>query len=110
LRQIAGACAVIDLEREQPISMAQAAKLAPGRPNIATLWRWRTRGVAGVQLETLAVGGRRFTTVESLYRFIERVTAAKNGGSLPCCTNRQREADQRRAKEELRAAGLIPEG
>jgi hypothetical protein len=98
---------VIDLEREQVIPFAEAAKVSPGRPIIATVWRWGTRGIAGVKLESVAAGGRRFTSVEALQRFFERVTEAKNGGSLPSRTNRRREAEQQRAKEELRAAGLI---
>ncbi|HEX2476885.1 MAG TPA: DUF1580 domain-containing protein [Lacipirellulaceae bacterium] len=61
---------VIDYENEQLLTMSQAAKLMPGRPNIATIWRWRTSGCRGHKLETILVGGRRFTSREATGRFL----------------------------------------
>lgn len=45
----------------------------------ATIFRWRLRGVRGVKLETLLVGGTRFTSIEALHRFIEGTTVAADG-------------------------------
>ena len=65
---------MIDFSKEHAVSFAEAARLLPGRPHIATLWRWHSRGVRGVRLETIVIGGRRFTTTESLQRFADRLT------------------------------------
>jgi hypothetical protein len=98
---------MIDPENESPISLSDAAKSLPGRPNVTTIWRWRSRGIAGVRLETLCVGGRTYTTREALARFLERVTAAKSGQPIPSRSNRQRERDRSEARKQLAAAGLL---
>ncbi|MGE3819866.1 MAG: DUF1580 domain-containing protein [Isosphaeraceae bacterium] len=41
------------------------------RVNASTVWRWRKTGVRGATLETVAVGGRVYTSAEALARFIE---------------------------------------
>lgn len=43
---------------------------------IATVWRWAQNGIRGIHLESLRIGGRRFTTAEAFERFI----AASNEG------------------------------
>ena len=70
------------------------------------MWRWRLRGIRGVKLETIKIGGRRFTSAEALARFIEQSTAAADGLPLPTRTNRQREAAIRRAERELDGLGI----
>lgn len=97
---------MIDHETESLITMTQAAKLLPGRPNVATLWRWRTSGIRGVRLETLRIGGRRMTSKEALSRFHERVTAAADGEAPRPRTLRQRRAAIARAERELDEAGI----
>ena len=96
--------AMIDPQTESLVSITEAAKSLPGRPNITTIWRWRNRGVRGVKLETILSGGRCFTSVEALRRFQERVTAAADGAPVPTETPRQREHAIDRA--EKRAAEL----
>lgn len=98
---------MIDVDREKLITMAEGARQVPGRPNLTTLWRWRNRGVCGVKLEVCCVGGRTYTSTEALSRFLERVTAAKNGQPMPECDSRQRETDKRAARKTLVKAGLI---
>lgn len=66
----------IDIETERTISLTEAAKSLPGRPHVSTLWRWVREGRRGVRLETVAVGGRRFTSREALRRFVDRVSAS----------------------------------
>jgi len=97
---------MIDTEHEKIITLADATKILPGRPNLSTLWRWRLRGVRGVTLETILSGGKRFTSVEALRRFQERVTAAADGVEHNPLTNRQRAASVSAAKSELEAAGI----
>jgi hypothetical protein len=61
---------MIDLSTETLVPWQQAAKHVPGQPHISTLHRWRLKGVKGHRLETLSVGGRRFTSREAIDRFI----------------------------------------
>ena len=49
------------------------------RVHPSTLHRWRLRGTRGVKLETLLVGGTRYTSVEALNRFFAATTAAADG-------------------------------
>ena len=64
---------------EKPLTLAEAATCFPKRPNPATLWRWRKKGVRGVKLETVLIGGRRYVSRTALRQFIEAVTAAASG-------------------------------
>ena len=91
---------------EALLSLAAAGRTLPGKPHLSTLHRWRLRGVRGVKLETVLVGGRRFTSHEALERFIERTTAAANGEPSPRRTNRQRQAAISQAERELDRAGI----
>lgn len=45
------------------------------RPHPTTCWRYATKGVGGVQLKTIVVGGRRLTTEDWVRDFIERRTS-----------------------------------
>lgn len=56
---------------ESLISLSKAARLAPGRPHLSTVWRWATAGFRGIRLETVTVAGRRLTSAEALRRFFE---------------------------------------
>jgi hypothetical protein len=98
---------MIDLANEKLLSLSQAARSLPGPPHPNTLWRWHQRGVRGVKLETVLIGGRRFTSFEALERFVHGVTSAAD--PIPAAkwrTPRQREAAIRRAEEALRRAGV----
>lgn len=67
---------MIDLS-EDLISLIEASKILPGRPHISTLFRLASpRGLRGVRLETLLVGGRRWTSRQALARFVAASTAA----------------------------------
>lgn len=96
----------IDISCETLLSFSQAAKTLPGNPHISTIHRWRLRGIRGQKLETILVGGRRFTSVEALERFIARTTAAANGEQIPVRTPRQREKAIEQADRELAKDGI----
>jgi hypothetical protein len=66
---------MIDLQTETLVPLTQAGARLPHRPHGSTLRRWAYRGVAGVVLETVKLGGRRFTSAEALRRFADRLTA-----------------------------------
>ncbi len=75
---------MISLQSETILPLSQAAKCLPGRsaagrpPHVATLYRWASRGICGVRLETLRLGGGLVTSAEALQRFAERVTATRD--------------------------------
>jgi transposase len=57
---------------ETYMSLAEAAKFFPSRPHIATVWRWATKGMKnGIKLDTAMIGGKRYTTEESVAKFLE---------------------------------------
>ena len=73
--------------------------------NRSTVHRWRLRGARGVKLETVRVGGRRFSSQEALLRFFDGTTAAADGTDSP-----QRNAHERKRKIEDAEAYLKSEG
>lgn len=63
-------------DQEALVSLRDAAaafsKSRPGRSiHYVTVHRWATRGVRGVRLETTWIGGRRFTSLQAVQRFID---------------------------------------
>ena len=62
------------------VPLDQAAKLLPNRVHKSTIFRWQSRGVRGVRLETVRIGGRRYVSRDSLTRFALESTSAASGG------------------------------
>ncbi len=78
---------------EKRLSLSQVAQRLD--VNTSTVWRWALKGVRGVKLDTFSIGAKRYTTEESVNRFIEGTTRSASGDSIPIQssrTNRQREA------------------
>lgn len=78
---------MIDIEREELVTLAQAAKFYPNRRggwgvDPATIWRHTTKGVRGERLDFLMCGGTRMTSREAVLRFFAAVTAAVNGDRI----------------------------
>jgi hypothetical protein len=96
----------IDINRERLLTISAAAVSLQHRPHVATVWRWVQSGCRGVKLETVLIGGRRYTSKEALERFIERTTAAANGDVIPVRTAKQRQKAIEVAERELAAAGI----
>lgn len=65
---------MIDVQNENLYMVNKLLPQIPGQPHISTLIRWYTKGVRGVKLETALIGGRRFTSLEAIQRFIDRLT------------------------------------
>ena len=98
---------MIDIQKETLVQFKDAPKHAPGRPHIATVHRWRLRGVRGVKLDSILSGGKRFTSIEAIERFIEQTTAAADGTPVPRAeSNAARERRLARVEAELEAAGI----
>jgi hypothetical protein len=59
------------------------------------LWRWAARGIRGVRLEVVRVGGTTWTSVEALGRFFAALngTAALPPTPTPSASAAERELD-----------------
>ena len=95
---------MIDLQNEEIIPLAP--KAFPSRPSIPTIWRWQGRGVGGVRLETIVIGGRRFTSREAIDRFIAATTAKRDGPPVSLRSPAARQRAILKAERELRDAGI----
>ena len=94
---------MIDASTESLIPFQQAGRHIPGNPSVCTLHRWRLKGVRGAKLETLLVGGIRFTSKEAIERFI----AAQNACELPpAITPQQRARQSATARRVLEDMGI----
>ena len=94
----------IDASTEELIPIATAAQLFPGKPVcIQTMHRWRLKGVRGVKLETLLIGGLRYTSKQAIERFI----IAQNQASPSLTVAPQQRARQAKAAlEKLAQMGI----
>lgn len=98
---------MIDLTTEEVITMADAAKRLPTRPNIRTLYRWARVGVGGVKLRTIKVGSRVCTSAEALNDFCNRAATPDGAdavAAVPRSTSQRRRAAER-AGRRLEARG-----
>lgn len=64
---------------EQLLSFSQIAETLQektGQPYSAvTVWRWARRGLRGITLETIKIGGRFMSSLEAVERFSRRLAA-----------------------------------
>ncbi|MHB8953851.1 MAG: DUF1580 domain-containing protein [Pirellulaceae bacterium] len=96
----------IDLSKENLKHLSAAANSIHWRPNTSTVWRWFKRGIRGIRLETILIGGRRYTSDEALDRFFTAITAAASGETPPARTPMQRSRAVADAERELREDGI----
>ncbi len=94
---------MIDIANETVIPIAEAPHHIPGRPSLATVWRWVLNGTRAGKLESVLIGGRRFTSKKSIQKFAEQCTAAADGDTPPVRTSRQRERAMQQAEREFDA-------
>jgi hypothetical protein len=81
--------------RSDLIPFGELPRIIPGRPHLSTVHRWRLRGVAGIRLRTLKIGGRRFVDPRDLAEFCRRLSADSSDGGQP---ESFKQKNQRRAK------------
>ena len=101
---------MIDTQHETLLALADVPSLIPirrgkKRPHVSCIYRWCTRGLRGVKLESIQVGGTCCTSREALQRFFERLTAVRDGDAAPQRTVGQRRTAVDRANTELEKAG-----
>ena len=93
----------IDPEREELITLAEASRCIPNRPDVRTVWRWIERGCRGVVLDSIRIGGRRYTSAEAIERFLSALNAT-DGDDAPKVVGRANRI--KRAKAELAEQGV----
>lgn len=79
---------MIEVARERLIALSRAGEHLPmrstGRPvHVTTIYRWCTAGVRGVTLDSVAIGGCTYTSVEAIQRFAERLSERPLAHSAP---------------------------
>jgi hypothetical protein len=98
---------MIDHTSESLLTFPEAAAALPDRPHVSTVHRWRMRGINGIKLETIRIGGRRYTSQEALDRFIGAITSAVDGLEPAKPTSRKHQLRRHeQAERELEAAGI----
>lgn len=70
----------VDLCKEQLLALRDVPDLLPRRRgkkvNISTVYRWVQNGVRGKTLESMLLGGIRYTSIEAIQRFLSTDTLA----------------------------------
>ncbi len=100
---------MIDIEKETLITMNDVCLMFPGRAaskriSLSTVWRWTLRGHKGVMLDSIVVGGKRYTSKQAVQRFVESLNPDKYVGD---CRPSVVVADsQRDITRELDACGF----
>ena len=99
----------IDLLSDDVLRLSEASKILPrGRHgkkiHVSTLWRWSSRGVRGVKLETVRMGGLIYTSKQALQRFFGQLNQVNN---LNGCNSGRRRGHSTRVRQRLKGAGLM---
>ena len=84
------------LARELSRELEREKELAP-----STLWRWATKGLRGIKLEYLRVGGTMVSSREALNRFFVKLSAQdrKDASTAP-------QGESSEVEQELDALGI----
>ena len=71
--------------------------------HISTIHRWHNKGVKGIRLEAVRIGGRRYTTLENVEKFCKQLSEIDGQPCMPVnCTGRATEV-----RRGLKQAGLL---
>jgi Protein of unknown function (DUF1580) len=92
------------MDQDEHLTLSDAAKSLPSRPHLSTIWRWATRGVRGHKLETLVIGGRRYTTPGRISAFLARLNRGEAKSSSTTATRGAQLAAKRLASEGFMVA------
>lgn len=99
---------MIDISTEHLISIREVPCRLPPRPNgkrvhISAVYRWILRGVHGVRLESIRIGGTTYTSTEALQRFADQLGRPGHGSLQPTITTATRRKQIERAEREVKA-------
>lgn len=100
---------MIELAQEQLIPIRDVPRHVPARPNgkkvhISACYRWVSRGVKGVRLDAIRIGGTTYTSLEALQRFADQLSTPLTPGTADAKPPlaREKQIDRvARALEEL---------
>ena len=97
---------MIDIANEEPIALRNVPSILPAtgrgkRLQVSAVYRWVQRGLDGVKLEVIRIGGRRYTSVEALQRFAEHRTQPHGQGSVGPATSPVRQRQVERAATQV---------
>lgn len=105
---------MIDTATENLVPLRDVPRCLPPRPNgkrlhISAVYRWTLRGVRGVRLETVKIGGTTYTSREAIQRFSERLSGEAPSLQPVNPVNRARQRQLEQAKSAVdKALGLDP--
>jgi hypothetical protein len=104
---------MIDITQETLIPLREAPRRLPPRPNgkrihISACYRWISRGVRGVRLEAIRIGGTTYTSLEALQRFGQRIDGDSTPGPEESLPPRGRQREIARASIAARAELGLP--
>jgi len=99
---------MIDVETETLMLPREVCRMFPGRSGkgiaLCTVMRWMLKGRKGHKLESLLVGGQRYTTREAVGRFLSKLNRGAKHRTRRQRDNRDRE--MQRVEHELAAEGF----
>ncbi|MBN8600539.1 MAG: DUF1580 domain-containing protein [Planctomycetes bacterium] len=100
---------MIEIDKENLVLLSEVPKILPKRNgkavHLSACYRWMRSGLSGVRLETVLVGGQRFTSKEALNRFWHRVTAVRDGVPIEKAIVATSKPNAKQAAKELEASG-----
>ena len=93
---------MIDIGAETLIPIREVPRHLPPRPNgkrvhMSACYRWIKRGVRGVRLDSIKIGGSTYTSTEALQRFADHLSSGRREEpkAVPAQTpTRQRQIDK----------------
>ena len=99
LNSVRGVTMAIDITKEELITFGGLVKILPRRPrgkptHISTFCRWRFRGLKGIKLEAVRVGGVWMTSMEAFQRFTDRLTAQAEAAEVTLSDSHRRPAHE----------------
>jgi hypothetical protein len=75
---------MIDVRGEKLLVLGVAAETFPGgKRHVSSVHRYRLRGIGGVRLEAVKLGGRWYTSEQAIDRFVAQLNAARSGTDPP---------------------------
>lgn len=96
---------MIDTKHEELLTIPQAAKeVPPVGISIACAWRWALHGTRGRRLDSVVIGGRRYTSKQAIERFLNHSHSTES--TTPSSNSASREKAIAKAEAELSAMGL----
>lgn len=86
--------------------LSEQAQRLPNRPSPSTIWRWANKGIKGVFLETVQIGGVIYCSDEALERFNRAISERRSKAVNAPRSRRQRSESVKNAEAILARAGI----